>query len=176
MKMPDDIDLIKRTQAGDARALAALVERHYGSIYAIAYKWCGDQTDAEDIAQNVCIKLGRAVSSFKAQAAFSSWLYRVTLNAVRDFQRASARHSQRVKALASVSDEATPATQETEVMQNDLWAQVKTLPAKQRDAVLLIFSEGLNHAEAADIMGCAESTVSWHIHKAKQTLRNLLES
>jgi len=174
--MPDDIDLIKRTQAGDARALAALVERHYGAIYSIAYKWCGDQTDAEDIAQNVCIKLGRAIAGFKSKAAFSTWLYRVTLNAVRDFQRTSARHTQRVKALATVSEQAAPATQEVGAMNNDLWAHVKSLPAKQRDAVLLIFSEGLNHAEAASIMECAESTVSWHIHEAKQTLKDLLES
>ena len=174
--MPDDIELIRRIQTGDARALAVLVERHYGAIYAIAYKWCGDQTDAEDIAQNVCIKLGRAVAGFKAKAAFSTWLYRITLNAVRDFQRSNARHSQRVKALETVSAVAAPATQEDRAMNNDLWAHVKSLPAKQRDAVLLIFSEGLNHAEAASIMECAESTVSWRIHKAKQTLKDLLES
>jgi RNA polymerase sigma-70 factor, ECF subfamily len=176
MKMPDDTELIERTKTGDADALALLVERHYGSIYSIAYKWCGDRNDAEDIAQNVCMKLGRAVTGFKARAAFSSWLYRVTLNAVRDFQRSNARHSRRMDAMAVVSDRSTPPAQETDTQHNELWACVKSLPAKQRDAVLLIFSEGLNHAEAASIMGCAESTVSWHIHKAKKKLKVLLES
>ena len=52
-----------------------------------------------------------------------------------------------------------------------LWAAVRLLPGKQREAVTLIYGEGLSHAAAADLMGCAEATVSWHVHEAKKRLR-----
>jgi RNA polymerase sigma-70 factor (ECF subfamily) len=57
---------------------------------------------------------------------------------------------------------------------DDLWAAVAELPEKQRDAVFLIYSEGRNHAEAASILNCAESTVSWHVHEAKKRLKGAL--
>ncbi len=175
MTEPGDIELIKSAQAGDARAFASLVERHYASIFRVAFKWCGNREDAEDIAQEVAVKLARAIKGFKAKAAFSTWLYRVTLNAVRDFQRARARHDGRVAAFAFVAEAEYPAHQEADVMESQLMAAVRALPDKQRDAVLLTFAEGLNHRQAGKIMGCAEATVSWHIHEAKKRLSQLLE-
>ena len=55
-----------------------------------------------------------------------------------------------------------------------LWAAVRTLPEKQRDAVLLVYAEELSHAAAAEIMGIKEATVSYHVHEARKTLRGLL--
>lgn len=170
-----DHGLIERARSGDAEAFARLVERHYGTIYRVAYKWCGDQSDAEDIAQDVCVKLGHAIRGYKGTAAFSSWLYRVTLNAVRDHQRARQRRVQNVAALALVSETAHVPDMETEMTQEQVWTMVRQLSDKQRDAVMLIFAEEMSHKQAADIMDCAESTVSWHIHEAKKRLKGMLE-
>ena len=170
-----DHGLIERAKRGDSEAFSRLVERYYSTIFRVAYKWCGDQTDAEDIAQEVCVKLGRAIRGFKGTSAFSSWLYRVTLNTVRDFQRASQRRVQSVAAMALVAETEYVPDMETDMTGDQLWAAVRDLPEKQRDAVLLIFGEEMSHKQAADVMDCAESTVSWHIHEAKKRLKGLLE-
>ena len=57
-----------------------------------------------------------------------------------------------------------------------LWAAVRQLPDKQRDAVTLVYGEGLSHADAADVMGLAEPTVSWHVHEAKKRLKQMMAS
>lgn len=170
----DSPALVLRAQRGDRAAFAALIEGHYDLIYRTACKWSGRRSDAEDITQEVCIKLASALRSFDGRSAFTSWLYRVTLNAVRDAQRAGARRARHATALAEVSPDDAPPDQEEAATAGELWRAVRALPEKQRDAVLLVYAEDLSHAEAAEIMGCKEATVSWHIHEARKTLRGLL--
>ena len=167
--------LIDRARSGDSEAFARLVEQYYSTIFRVAYKWAGNQADAEDIAQDVCVKLGQAIRSFKGTSAFSSWLYRVTLNAVRDFQRARKRRTENVAAMALVSETEYVPDMETEMTQDQLWLAVRKLPDKQRDAMLLIYAEDMSHKEAASVMDCAESTVSWHVHEAKKRLKEELQ-
>lgn len=169
---PADQILVQRSVAGDRAAFAELVGRHYDLIYRVAFKWCGNRADAEDIAQTVCMKLGKAIRSFDARSAFTSWLYRVTLNAVRDHHRADRSRRSRDDAAAELAETVTDP--EPDDALDELWAAVAELPEKQRDAMLLIYSEGRSHAEAASILDCAESTVSWHVHEAKKRLKGAL--
>ncbi len=184
--MRDDSDqsLIDRTLGGDAQAFARLVERHYDMIYRVAWRWSGDAGDAEDIAQDVCIKLGQTIGSFKGQSAFTSWLYRVTLNMARDFLRARRRREASVSVMAFSADDEAGLSRQTQEQGGspedlaaaaDVWRAVRGLPDKQRDAVLLVYAEGLTHAEAAATLDCAENTVSWHIHEARKKLKVVLE-
>lgn len=166
--------LVTRARAGDREAFGMLIETHYDLIYRTAWRWCGNGADAEDVTQDVCIKLASAIASFDGRSAFSSWLYRITLNAVRDLQRAGQRQRRKADAYAQEFDEALPADQEDNLSNQDLWRAVRSLPGQQRDAVLLVYAEELSHAEAGQILGCKEATVSWHIHEAKKTLRGLL--
>lgn len=169
-----DTSLALLAARGDRQAFAQLVERHYDYIYRIACKWTGKASDAEDVAQDVCIKLGAAIRSFDGRAAFTSWLYRVVLNAVRDMQRARSRRGRYMERYAEVApDEALP-DQEDATAMAEIWAAVRKLPDQQRDAVLLVYAEEMTHAQAGEIMGCKETTVSWHIHEARKTLRGLL--
>lgn len=166
--------LVVRAQNGDAEAFGELIEDHYDLIYRTAWKWCGNRSDAEDIAQDVCVKLGSVIASFDGRSAFSSWVYRITLNAVRDMQRAGKRRGKYADAYAEVTPEEQPAEQEEAATSRQLWAAVRELPEKQRDAVLLVYAEELSHAAAAEIMGIKEATVSFHVHEARKTLRGLL--
>lgn len=166
--------LVVRAQNGDAEAFGELIEDHYDLIHRTAWKWCGNRADAEDIAQDVCVKLGSAISGFDGRSAFSSWVYRITLNAVRDMQRAGKRRGRYADAYAEVTPDEQPAEQEEAATSRQLWTAVRQLPEKQRDAVLLVYAEDLSHAAAADIMGIREATVSWHVHEARKTLRGLL--
>lgn len=169
-----DETLVARARGGDRMAFAELVERHYDFIYRTACKWLGRRQDAEDIAQEVCVKLATAIRSFDGRSAFTSWLYRVTLNAVRDSQRSNTRRDRHHGRLAEVHPEEALPEQEESAATKELWAAVRALPGQQRDAVLLVYAEEMSHAEAGEIMGCKEATVSWHIHEAKKTLRGLL--
>ena len=166
--------LVDRAKAGDRLAFSQLVEANYDFIFRTACKWTGKKSDAEDIAQEVCIKLASAIQSFDGRSAFTSWLYRVTLNMVRDMQRSTTRRGKNVDAFALVHPEDDPGGQEEATTAHEIWARVSELPDKQREAIMLVYAEDMNHAEAATIMGCKEATVSWHIHEAKKTLRGLL--
>ena len=166
--------LVNRAKAGDRLAFAQLLEDHYDFIFRTACKWSGRKSDAEDIAQEVCIKLATAIQSFDGRSAFSSWLYRVTVNMVRDLQRSSSRRSKNIDAFSLVHPEDDPGNQEESTTAKELWRAVSELPEKQREAIMLVYAEDMNHADAAEIMGCKEATVSWHIHEAKKTLRGLL--
>tara|TARA_R110000868_G_scaffold15678_39_gene71332 strand:- start:1175 stop:1741 length:567 start_codon:yes stop_codon:yes gene_type:complete len=166
--------LVLRAQNGDAAAFGALIAAHYDRIHRVAWKWSGNASDAEDIAQDVCVKLGRVIGQFDGRSAFSSWVYRITINAVRDLQRQSTRRARHVEAYAEVAPDDHPAEQEAAATSVQLWAAVRRLPEKQRDAVLLVYAEELSHAAAAEIMGIGEATVSSHVHQARKTLRGLL--
>lgn len=166
-------DRVLRAGQGDRSAFAGLVAEHYDFIFRTAYKWSGNREDAEDIAQDVCIKLAGAIAGFDGRAAFTSWLYRIVINAVRDRQRQHARRSRQVEDMAHISPGEEGAEQEAVIAQAQIWQAVRALPDKQRDAVLLVYGEERSHAEAASIMGAKESTVSWYIHEAKKALEGL---
>jgi RNA polymerase sigma-70 factor (ECF subfamily) len=164
--------LIAQAAAGDAAAFARLVESSYPMIYAAAYKWCASREDAEDIAQEVCAKLPEKLGSFRAEARFSSWLYRVTLNAVHDYGRTAGRHRRRERPFAEGFDPASadiPA--DRQLAARRALAEIHALPAELRDALLLVYAEGLSHREAAQVLGCAETTVSWRIFRARGLLK-----
>ena len=81
--------MVGRANSGDAAAFATLLERHYDLIYRLAYRILGNQQDAEDIAQDVCVLLPKKLASFQGNAKFTTWLYQITLNTCRDFMRRS---------------------------------------------------------------------------------------
>ncbi|WP_404401849.1 RNA polymerase sigma factor [Pelagibacterium halotolerans] len=167
-------ELLARAKAGDRAAFGMLIDAHYDFLYRTAYKWCGTREDAEDIAQDVCIKLATAIAGFDGRSAFTSWLYRIVFNAVRDRQRQAARHLRQVGALAMTAEGVMAAPQPEALADAELWDAVRSLPEKQRDAVLLVYAEEKSHADAAAIMGTKESTVSWYIHEAKKALKGMV--
>ena len=83
--------LAKRAANGDRAAFSQLIDLQYDFIFSVAFKWLGHRDDAQDVAQDVAIKLARNISGFDGRAKFTTWLYRVILNTVRDFQKAAAR-------------------------------------------------------------------------------------
>jgi RNA polymerase sigma-70 factor, ECF subfamily len=170
---PDGL-LAARAGEGDRAAFAALVKRHYDFIHRAAYRLTGRRDDAEDVAQEVCARLGKAVAGYRGGSAFTTWLYAIVLNAARDQMRKSARETAKAAAFeVHALVDAQPAI-EAEDPAEAMWAAVRALPDQQRVAVTLVYGEGLSHAEAAEVMAVAEATVSWHVHEAKKRLRRLL--
>lgn len=141
-------------------------------MYKVAFKWCGRREDAEDIAQNACIKLGQNIKNFRFDAAFTTWLYRIVINTAKDYKRKQRDELQ----LFEDMDIAAPGqNQEDVVMAKQTLAVVAGLPPKLKEAVILVFCEGLSHRQAAEILGCAENTVSWRVHEARKKIEKSLE-
>ena len=165
-------ELIRKASGGDARAFEQLIEMHYDFIHATAWKWTRSRSDAEDVAQDVCVRLAGAIRTFRGDGRFRTWLYTLVLNAVRDLARRSVR--ERRKTEEWIRDPAMRTDLAEEDDMQEIWTAVQTLSPKQRDCVMLVYSEGLDHAEAASVLGCSEPTVSWHLHEARKRLKIIL--
>ncbi len=165
----DESALIKQAQSGDRQAFEALVRRHYDAMYRMAFKWCGDKADAEDITQNACIKLARSIGTFRFQSEFRTWLYRLVINAAKDWAKARPRWT---PDQTFESGRAEAPAGEDRVYATQVMAYVQTMPEREKSALVLVFGEGLSHREAATVMDCGESTVSWYIHEARKKLRS----
>lgn len=176
METISDLQLVRRAQAGDQESFAALVDRHYMTVYRFAFKWCRSREDAEDITQEALIKLGSKIHLFDRRAKFTSWLYRITINCAKDYARSNKRWTDR-KVTETDNNEiaasANPGPEET-VIARGVYHAIGALPDALKEVMLLVYGEGMNHGEAAMILGCAETTVSWRIFKAKRKLRKVL--
>ena len=169
-----DAELVARARNGDRAAFSRLIERHYDFVHRLAWRWSGNRTDAEDIAQDVCVRIGRAIGAYRGEGGFTTWLYALTLNAVRDMGRKAAREAVKAQAYGAEMLTMGGAGDGDDEQVEALWQAVRRLPDKQRDAVLLVYGEELTHSAAAEIMAISEATVSWHIHEAKKRLKVLM--
>jgi RNA polymerase sigma-70 factor (ECF subfamily) len=171
LKTTDDNELAAAAIAGDREAFRRLVERHYDMIYRIAYRYVGSSADAEDIAQDVCITLVTKLARFNNRSRFSTWLVSIVINRCRDHFRRR-KSSQVLVEKYAVLRAAEDADQEdTDKRSGWLHNALQSLEPALRETVLLILGEELSHAEAAKILGCAESTVSWRVHMARKQLK-----
>lgn len=171
-----DLQLIKDAQNGDQSSFAALIDRHYLTVYRFSFKWCRSKEDAEDITQEVFIKLAGKLHLFDYRSRFTSWLYRITVNCAKDYARKNSRWSSRRLPDPPDNDLVSSANPgpENNVLTRSIHQAIDELPPKLKEAMLLVYGEGKDHKEAAEIIGCAETTVSWRIFKAKRTLRKVL--
>jgi RNA polymerase sigma-70 factor, ECF subfamily len=166
----DEAQLIENAASGDAGAFAELFNRHYSMIHAFAYRLSLSSTDAQDVAQETFIKAAQSIGSFRRETSFKNWLYRIAVNASRDLHRRRVRESR-------VTDELT-AGQQSEAREADfgeVHEALGTLATELRQAIVLVYYEGLNHAQAARVCGCAEATISWRLFIAKRTLKSVLQ-
>ena len=167
----DQIALIKAAQSGDSKAFARVLEAQYDTIFRVALRWCGNRPDAEDIAQQACIKLARGIDQYKFEAAFTSWLYRLVINCAKDWQRQQARHrdtNEELRETPSTEDKAELAIYLQQVL---TW--VGRIGEEFKETLILVFGEGLSHGEAAEILQVKESTISWRIHNVRKKLQDL---
>lgn len=168
----DDSALIRQAQAGDAAAFDALLNSYYDLLYRFAYKWCGSRTDAEDITQQACIKLARSLGQFRFESTFSSWLYRLVINCAKDWYKSQQRFHGDSDATAeepaSAADNAETGIYLLQVLQ-----QLEQMAEGFKETALLVYAEGLTHAEAASILSVKESTVSWRLHEIRKQLHSL---
>lgn len=173
--MSNDDALIRAAQSGDADAFEQLLEAHYDTLYRFAYKWSGNRADAEDITQQACMKLARALSSYRFESAFTSWLYRVVVNCAKDWARSQGRHAGATYDEAAEQGGSVPDEVEHQAYIWQLLRKLEDLPEGIRETLLLVHAEGLTHGEAAAVLEVKESTVSWRLHEFRKRYRLALE-
>ncbi len=167
--------LARKAANGDGKAFELLVEGNYDMIFRVAYKWCGNKEDAEDIAHDACIKISNNIDNFRGDCAFSTWIYRLVVNVAKDFHKSNSRKQNRESAYVELNViENSKPSGEDNIMVRELMKAVHSLKPKIRDAILLVYSEELNHAEAAEILDCSEKTISWRVFKGKKQLKEIL--
>ena len=182
--MSSDEELVARSMGGDLDSFNQLVLRWERPIYALAYRVIGREEDARDVAQETFLRAFRALSGFKGQAKFSSWLYRITLNLCRDWIRKERRTpvSQAPEGIdiIELAGEATPnETIEQLVGRNQLARAVSkamaSLSEEQRTAIILKEYHGLTFQEIADMLDCPLSTVKTRLYQGLSVVRKQLE-
>jgi RNA polymerase sigma-70 factor, ECF subfamily len=172
MRMPTgDNELAEQAAAGDAEAFRVLLERHYDGIFRLTYRFVRTQADAEDIAQDICIGLADRLGSFRGEAKFTTWLYRIVLNACRDWGRRQASGQRAMANFADVEDLRRAADADRSRQLDWIWATLGQFPEDIRETAVLVLAQQLSHGEVAAILGVKESTVSWRMHELRKTLK-----
>lgn len=177
-----DLALISRAAAGDTAAFQTLVEQHRSMVYRIAYQFAGNHHDAEDIAQDVFIKVYRSLDQFRSDSQLSSWLYRIAMNACIDHRRRNAPSMR--AAFCSENEqqmldtpEASPGPEARAYageLGQVLEAEIRRLPPGQRVVFVMRHYQGRKLGEIAVALGLAEGTVKRQLHAAVHRLRQSL--
>ena len=172
---------------GDETALAPLVEKYKRMVYRLAMQITENQADADDVMQETFIKVYRSIRTFRKDAAFETWLYRIAVNEALNFvkhrecQRAStlettleAEYEATTRYYAEIAND--PHTQaEKAELRHHVTEAVNSLSLKHRTVVILHEFEGLTHPEIASILNCSEGTVRSRLHYARKKLSTLLK-
>ena len=170
MDTPDET-LATAAAAGDRAAFSVLVRRHYDRIFRLAFRLTGLRAEAEDLAQDICAALPAKLRSWRGEARFSTWLYRVVVNAVHDQRR---RQVSRARAATGWGDWELARQDEIAVQAQALdWlTQAMTrLSPELRDTVALVLGEDLTQAQAGEVLGVSEGTIAWRMSDVKKRLR-----
>ena len=179
--------LIDHLREGDETALAPLVDKYQRMVHRLALQITKNHEDANDVMQETFIKVYQSIHTFRQEAAFETWVYRIAVNEALNFVK---RRERRRESPLSTTEESEydPSVLHKVEMANDpqinaektelrhwVTKAVNSLSLKHRTVVILHELEGLTHAEIASILNCSEGTVRSRLHYARKQLRTLLK-
>ena len=167
-------DVVRRAQAGDGSAFESLYREHSPRVYALCLRLSGGSTvDASELLQDVFVRAWRGLRNFRGESAFSSWLHRLTVNAMLERVRSEKRRSARVLFMEDPGADLVPVESQPDT-QMDLESAIAALPEGARIVFVLHEIEGYQHAEIAERLGVAEGTVKAQLHRARKLLMKAL--
>jgi RNA polymerase sigma-70 factor (ECF subfamily) len=186
VREPDDPDarLMTLVGRGDVAAFRALVDRYQNRLVNVLYQVVGDQSEAEDLAQDVFLKVYKAAGRYRAEARFSTWFYRIATNTALNALKAKRRRptvsldemeeqGRSVNALSATPDPPDRVLQRAEVVRA-VQRALHQIPERQRMAVILHRFEGLSYQEIAEALRVSIDAVDAMLRRAKASLRDAL--
>jgi RNA polymerase sigma-70 factor, ECF subfamily len=184
--MSDDLaPLVERSRRGDMEAFGALVAETEAYVYNLAYRILGNVQEAEDMTQDVFVRVWRALPEFRADCKFTTWLYRIVMNTSLNRQRQLRAELQIVDHTDALDDLALPketsdADPSAAAIDREtvaaLWAAVERLSAKYRLVIALFYQEGLSYEEIAELLALPLGTVKSHLNRARCALGKVLRT
>ncbi len=181
--MAEDEALIEQFKKGDLSAFDELMSKYSRKIRYLAYRMTNNYEDAEDITQEVFVRVFKALPTWKPRASFYTWLRTIALNLCIDHHRTRIRRQTQplesrdgfvMNIPADSSSNPLRSTEADELRGRILLATEKLSP-RQRKAFMLVSYGGLSLKEAAEIMGCAVGTIKAHLNRATTKMRDLLK-
>jgi len=178
-----DFQLMERVGAGDHKAFRELVERHQGAVVGTVAKMLGNSSEAEDIAQQVFLRIWRNARRYRPDAKFTTYLYTITRNLVFNETRRRSRKKEvsadeleeNSNQLIAASSDHQPDSELLQVeLQRAVDAAIAGLPEAQRMAVVLRRYEQLSYEEIAEVLSLSVSAVKSLLFRARTTLREAL--
>jgi RNA polymerase sigma-70 factor (ECF subfamily) len=190
--MPAELDpdaaLMLRVKQGDAAAFTALVEKYKQPVMNLAWRTLRDETEAEDLAQNVFVQAWKSAERYQATAKFSTWLFTIARNlCLNEIRRRSRHPAESLDQTREESDEqplyqvvdkriaAAPEAMLGDELVHKVDAALADLPENQRVALALCRQEELSYEEIAAVLGCSLSATKSLIHRARETLKMRLK-
>lgn len=170
----NEIDCIRRAQAGDGAAIRDLYRRYAPRVHAVVRRLAGDDALAEDWAQEAWVRAIRALPAFRGDARFSTWLHRIAVNSALHGRRGRERRTGREVPLPDGNEGIAPGDQVA--LRISLQRALDALPAGMRQIVVLHDVEGYTHEEIGDLLGISPGTSKSQLFKARARLRSMLQA
>lgn len=168
--------LVNQAISGDRQALNQLIRHYYTFITAQIHRQVNDFTIVNDLAQEVCIKLFRHIKRFDQRASFSTWLYRIIQNTLKNYYRANDKIAQESTVVAEHQHHSCPLSDVIGwQLSNKLDATMVRLPEKMRTCFMLYTVTGLSYEAISANQGCSLGTVRSRIHRTRDILRTCLK-
>ena len=175
MSHEEDRAIARRVLAGDDAAFGAIVTRWQGPLVTLAYRFTRDAGRAEDLAQEAFLQVYRSLGSWREDSAFSTWLFALALNLYRSELR---RIPHRTVSIEDVGEPRDHRSEIPEVERSDRDRAVRdavaALPAKYRDALVVVYFHRSDVAVAARSLGVPEGTLKARLHRGRDLLRRKL--
>jgi RNA polymerase sigma-70 factor (ECF subfamily) len=172
-----DSEIVRRIQSGDAAAFDELMRRYKRPVLNFVFRMLGNAHDADDVAQDVFVRVYRNLDTYRPGTKFSTWLFALARNAAIDRIRWRSRH--RAESIESVAEVVAPSGTAEEVSAREIGDQIAAAVAKlsedQKTTIILSEYHGLSYAEIAGVMRCSEKSVESRLYRARQTLRAALQ-
>ncbi len=178
----EERELLRRACSGDAEAFGELVSLYQQKVFHLAFGFTHDRTAADDLAQEIFLKAYLALPGFRGKAEFSTWLYRLAINHIKDYLRKMKRKIQREESLEEARERLI--SKEENVIEKEelmerrrqlLHKVIAALPEKYRLVLTLRDIEGLPYEEIASLLGISIGTVDSRLHRARKLLREKME-
>ena len=182
--MESDIELMLRAKTGDDSAFTEIMRRHYKGVVNYVYRFTNDRANSEDLAQEVFLRVYRSVKRYKPQAKFSTWLYKIATNlCITEVKSRNKEQSVSLDEMQentgdlgdSKSEDPSDLTFRREIG-TAIFETLKSLPERERVAIILCKYEDLPYEEVAEVIGCTIGAVKTYVHRGRMKLIEKLKT